>query len=145
MTRLWPSISDKARLIFRHFPLTVSHQHSWTAALYAEAAARQGQFWEMHDYLFATQSIWARLPAVEDEFESYALELNLDVERLNADLDSDEIVQKVRSDQRGGNASGVRSTPAVFINGRLLPSPTRSRIVQSVNEEFEKASETAAE
>ena len=145
MTRLWPSISDKARLIFRHFPITVSHQHSWTAALYAEAAARQGQFWEMHDYLFATQTIWARLPTVEDEFESYALELNLDVERLNADLDSDEIVQKVRSDQRGGNASGVRSTPAVFINGRLLTSPTRSRIVQSVNEEFEKASETAAE
>jgi protein-disulfide isomerase len=145
MTRLWPNISDKAHLIFRHFPLTATHQHSWTAALYAEAAGRQGQFWEMHDFLFAAQTIWSRLPTVEDEFESYALELNLDLEQLSADLESNEIIQKVRNDQRGGNASGVRSTPAVFINGRLLASPSRARILEVVNEEFEDDSEPVAE
>ncbi|MFT4671859.1 MAG: protein-disulfide isomerase, partial [Pseudohongiellaceae bacterium] len=59
MTRLWPSIRDKAHLIFRHFPITAAHPHTWTASLYAEAAGNQGKFWEMHDYLFATQSIWA--------------------------------------------------------------------------------------
>ena len=145
MTRLWPSISDKAHLIFRHFPLTATHQHSWTAALYAEAAGRQGQFWEMHDFLFAAQTIWTRLPTVEDEFESYALELNLDIEQLSADLESNEVIQKVRNDQRGGNASGVRSTPAVFINGRLLASPSRARILEVVNEEFENGSNPVAE
>ena len=145
MTRLWPNISDKAHLVFRHFPLTATHQHSWTAALYAEAAGRQGQFWEMHDFLFAAQTIWSRLPTVEDEFESYALELNLDLEQLSADLESNEIIQKVRNDQRGGNASGVRSTPAVFINGRLLASPSRARILEVVNEEFEDDSEPVAE
>ena len=145
MKRLWPSISDKAHLIFRHFPLTATHQHSWTAALYAEAAGRQGQFWEMHDFLFAAQTIWSRLPTVEDEFESYALELNLDVEQLSADLESNETIQKVRNDQRGGNASGVRSTPAVFINGRLLASPSRARILEVVNEEFEDGSKRVAE
>lgn len=145
MTQLWPSISDKAHLIFRHFPLTATHQHSWTAALYAEAAGRQGQFWEMHDFLFAAQTIWSRLPTVEDEFESYALELNLDVEQLSADLESNETIQKVRNDQRGGNASGVRSTPAVFINGRLLASPSRARILEVVNEEFEDGSKPVTE
>ena len=139
MTRIWPNISDKAHLIFRHFPITTTHQHSWTASLYAEAAGRQEQFWEMHDYLFATQGIWANLPEVEEEFESYALELDLDIDQLRADVESDEVIQKVRNDQRGGNSSGVRATPAVFVNGRLLANPSRARITEVVNEEYEQA------
>jgi protein-disulfide isomerase len=140
MTQIWPNLRDKAHLIFRHFPITTSHPHSWTASLYAEAAGKQDRFWEMHDYLFATQSIWSTLPNVEDEFDSYALELNLDVEQLRADVESDEVVLKVRNDQRGGNASGVRSTPAVFVNGRLLARPTRERITEVVEEEFTDSS-----
>lgn len=136
MTRIWPDIRDKAHLVFRHFPITASHPHSWTASLYAEAAAKQGRFWEMHDYLFATQTIWANLPNAEEEFDSYALALDLDLEQLRADVASDEVAQKVRSDQRSGNASGVRSTPAVFINGRQLARPTRARILEVVEEEF---------
>ena len=140
MTQIWPSLRDKAHLIFRHFPITAAHPHSWTASLYAEAAGKQDRFWEMHDFLFATQTIWAGLPNVEDEFDSYALELNLDLEQLKIDVASDEVIQKVRNDQRGGNASGVRSTPAVFINGRLLARPTRERISEVVAEEFAEAS-----
>lgn len=139
MTRIWPEIRNKAHLVFRHFPITTSHPHSWTASLYAEAAGRQGRFWEMHDYLFATQQIWAGLASVEGEFDSYALELNLDIDQLHADIESDEVVQKVRNDQRGGNSSGVRSTPAVFINGRLLAQPSADRITEVVDEEFAEA------
>ena len=136
MTRIWPLIREKAHLVFRHFPITTSHPHAWTASLYAEAAGKQGRFWEMHDYLFATQAIWSGMANAEAEFDSYALELNLDLEQLQADIESNEIIQKVRNDQRSGNASGVRSTPAVFINGRQLARPTRERILQVVEEEF---------
>ncbi len=139
MSQLFPGISDRAHLVFRHFPITTTHPHSWTASLYAEAAGRQGAFWAMHDYLFANQPAWSVLPEVENEFNSYALELNLDLEQLQADLDHPDVIAKVRSDQRGGNASGVRSTPAVFINGRLLASPSRTRILQVVSEEAEGA------
>jgi len=55
---------------------------------------------------------------------------------LREDVESDDVVLKIRNDQRGGNASGVRSTPAVFINGRLLARPTRERIREVVEEEF---------
>ena len=138
MARIWPQLRDRAHLVFRHFPITTAHPHSWEASLYAEAAAKQGRFWEMHDYLFATQAIWSSLPNVEDEFDGYALELNLDLDQLHADIAADETVLKVRGDQRGGNASGVRSTPAVFINGRLLARPTDDRIAEVVAEEYEK-------
>lgn len=136
MTQVWPEIRDKARLVFRHFPITTSHPHSWDASLYAEAAGKQGRFWEMHDYLFATQSIWSTLPDAEGEFDSYALELNLDMDQLHADIASDEVIAKIRNDQRGGNASGVRGTPAVFINGRQIARPTQERIREVVEEEF---------
>lgn len=136
MTQVWPDIRDKAFLVFRHFPITTTHPHSWTASLYAEAAARQGRFWEMHDSLFATQSLWSTLPEAESEFDAYALELNLDLERLHADIESDDVIAKVRNDQRGGNSAGVRGTPAVFINGRQIARPTRDRIREVVEEEY---------
>lgn len=140
MSQLFPSISDRAHLVFRHFPLTSAHPHSWTAALYAEAAGQQDSFWPMHDYLFANQGIWSGLSNVENEFDSYALELNLNLDRLHADMENPDIIAKVRADQRGGNAAGVRSTPTVFINGRLLASPSRTRILQEVSDAAEAAS-----
>lgn len=136
MTQVWPEIRDKAHLVFRHFPITTAHRHSWTASLYAEAAGKQGRFWEMHDFLFATQTIWSVLPDAEGEFDAYALELNLDLQQLHSDIESEEVVAKVRNDQRGGNAAGVRGTPAVFINGRQVARPTRERIREVVEEEF---------
>ena len=135
MSQIWPSIRESAQLVFRHFPVTNTHRHAWTASLYAEAAGKQSRFWEMHDYLFATQSIWANLSDVENEFDSYALELNLDIEKLHSDIRSDEVVMKIRNDLRGGTASGVRATPAVFVNGRQINNPSRSRIVEAVREE----------
>ena len=93
----------------------------------------------MHDYLFATQRLWSALPDAESEFDSYALELNLDIDRLHADMASDEVIAKIRNDQRGGNAAGVRGTPTVFINGRQLARPTRQRILEVVEEEYTSA------
>lgn len=139
MSQLFPSIVDQAHIVFRHYPITTTHPHAWTASLYAEAAGQQDRFWSMHDYLFANQAIWAALPDVEQEFNSYALELNLDLEQLQADLESEAVVNKVRNDQRGGTAAGVRATPAVFINGRLLANPSRQRILEVINEEYEAA------
>src|SRR5689334_18012370 len=40
------------RFAFRHFPLTQIHPHALAASAAAEAAARQGRFWEMHELLF---------------------------------------------------------------------------------------------
>jgi len=140
MMRLWPQLRDMSHLVFRHFPLTAAHQHSWEASLYAEAAGKQGRFWEMHDLLFANQAVWSSLTSVENEFDSYALELNLDLEQLHADIESDEVIEKVRSDQRSGNSSGVRSTPTVFVNGRQLLRADADNITEEVNEAYAASS-----
>lgn len=140
MSRAWPTISNRAHLVFRHFPITATHPNAFRASLYAEAAARQGRFWEMHDYLFLNQALWGPSGNPMDEWDSYALELNLDVEQLHADMDADEVVQKVRNDQRGGTQAGVRGTPTVFINGDLESITTVTRLVELVNEAYGAAS-----
>ena len=138
MERIWPRINDKAYLVFRHYPITSSHRNTWDASRYAEAAARQGKFWEMHDLLFINQRVWAALGNATDEFELYARELGLDPEQLHADLASGELEQKIRADRRSGTNSGVNATPALFVNGTRLPVDGE-RIVQAVTEAYEAA------
>src|SRR3989454_7492921 len=43
------------RFAFRNFPITTSHPHAEQAAEAAEAAATQGEFWQMHDLLYENQ------------------------------------------------------------------------------------------
>jgi protein-disulfide isomerase len=103
------------RRVFRHFPVRSSHPRAWPAACAAEAAGLQGRFWEMHDSLFADQGrledphLWAR-----------ARTLGLDVERFDADRRSDAVVARVRADFTSGVRAGVVTTPALFIDGRMV-------------------------
>ena len=135
ITRAWPELRDKAKLVFRHYPLTNMHPFAWTASLYAEAAARQNRFWEMHDVLFVNQAYWAGLTAenVSLEFDNYATQLGLDLAQLKQDMEDPAVIEKVRSDQRSGTRSGVRATPTLFINGSLATASTVTRLVQLVN------------
>ena len=46
---------DDLRHVVRHLPLPDVHPHAELAAMAAEAAGRQGRFWQMHDLLFTRQ------------------------------------------------------------------------------------------
>ena len=48
-------LGGNVRFAFRHFPLTGIHPHALAAAAAAEAAARQGRFWDMRELLFHRQ------------------------------------------------------------------------------------------
>jgi protein-disulfide isomerase len=97
---------------FRHFPLTNVHPHAEHAAETAEAAAAQGNFWEMHDLLFENQG------ALEDEdLAAYAIELGLDEKRLIREVTSSVYAPRIREDFKSGARGGVNGTPTFFING----------------------------
>lgn len=105
----------RVRRVFRHFPVRSSHPRAWAAACAAEAAARQGRFWEMHDALYADQGrledphLWDRAAA-----------LGLDVTRFDADRRSEEVRERVARDFRSGVRAGVVTTPTVFVDGACL-------------------------
>ena len=45
-------LGDKLRFVFRNFAITKIRPHVYETSLAAEAAASQGKFWDMYDYLF---------------------------------------------------------------------------------------------
>jgi protein-disulfide isomerase len=104
----------QVRLVFRNYPLEEVHPHALDAALAAESAAAQGRFWQMHDLLFDHQPHFHR-----PQLESYARQLDLDMARFTADLDGLAYLPRVRAHQRSGDASGVRATPGLYVNGRV--------------------------
>jgi protein-disulfide isomerase len=102
----------RVRFVYRHFPLEEVHPHALHAALAAETAGAQGKFWPMHDLLFDNQS-HLKLP----QLRHYAERLELDMVRYDADMGDTVYLQRVREDIEGANRSGVRGTPAFFVNG----------------------------
>jgi protein-disulfide isomerase len=139
IARAWNQIDDKARLVFRHYPLD-THQHAFEAARYAEAAARQDRFWEMHDVLYANQQLWSSTEDPEEVLDGYASALGLDMDQLKTDLVSSATRDKILTDQRGGTRAGVRSTPSLFVNGKLVSNPrAASDLISLVNRAAEAA------
>jgi protein-disulfide isomerase len=104
---------DGMRFAFRHFPLRDIHPHAQAAAAAAEAAGRQGRFWEMHDVLFHHQKALE-----DDDLRQYAATLALDLEQFDVARISAEVGLRVMRDVESGIASGeVRGTPTLFIDG----------------------------
>ncbi len=108
--------SGKLRVVFHEFPLAM-HTHAVPAAMAAEAAGEQGQFWEMHDMLYRYQGVWSRMSDPERFFHAYAQELGLDPVRFSMDLKSPELMARVKSEGDAGVARGVQNTPTLFVNG----------------------------
>jgi len=105
----------QTRFVYKHFPLTSIHPQAMPAALAAAAAQQQGKFWEMHELLFANQRALG-----DEQLREYARKLNLDMARFDADRQSEAIKQQVQEDAKLAQRVGVRGTPTIFVNGKLL-------------------------
>ena len=113
--RVERAMRDGVRFAFRHFPLTEIHPHALAASAAAEAAARQGHFWEMSDLLFHRQRALA-----DEDLRGYAALLDLDAAAFQADRQRGAVQARIRRDVESGLDSGqVRGTPTLFIDGVL--------------------------
>lgn len=111
------------RIIYRHFPLTMIHQNAMSSARAAEAAARQGKFFEMEKTLFEHQNDWANSAAAADIFKGYAAALGLDAQRFAADLADPSLDDKIKSDADSAAKLKLNGTPTFFLNGKQLANP----------------------
>jgi protein-disulfide isomerase len=111
--KLVTELGENICFVFRHFPLPNIHHHAVLAAVSAEAAGRQGAFWQMHHLLFqnneniSTQTIVA-----------LAQSLGLDMHKFRSDIESKDLLDKIQQDLIVGVRSGVDGTPGIFINGK---------------------------
>jgi protein-disulfide isomerase len=112
----WARIRElPLRLVFRHFPMRSKRPRAPFLHAAAEAAGRQGAFWEMADSLFAERGrvddphLWER-----------AERLGLDLDRFVADSRSEGVAARVRRDFESGVRAGVSGTPTAFAGGERL-------------------------
>ncbi len=101
---------------YRHFPVRSKHPYAWDAACAAEAADRQGRFWDMHDALYADQG---RLEI--PQLWRTAERLGLDVERFEVDRRAPATSERVRADFTAGVRAGIVLTPTLVLDGTLHP------------------------
>jgi protein-disulfide isomerase len=105
-------MGERLRFVFRNFPIATSHPHAEQAAEAAEAAATQGQFWQMHDLLYENQK---RLR--DQDLRGYAERLGLDVGLFVQQLAEHVHAARVHEDFMSGVRSGVNGTPTFYVDG----------------------------
>jgi NhaA family Na+:H+ antiporter len=110
--RLRQALGERLAYVFRHFPNERAHPGATLIARAAEAAARQGHFWEMHDYLYGHEP-----PFSEAQILEFASGLGLDMERFRRDLEDDQTRLRVEEDVSEGKRNGVTGTPTLFVDG----------------------------
>lgn len=110
----------KINFQFRNFPLQATHQNAFAAHRAAEAANKQGKFWEMHDTLYQNQKQWSEAQSVNPYFENYARQIGLDVNKYKTDFASKEINAIINADMKAGNDLKVTGTPTFFLNGKKV-------------------------
>jgi len=110
------------RFVYRHFPLP-THALSLLATQAAEAAGKQGKFWEMHDVIFKEQKTWGAmdLKAFQTWLTDQAKSLGLKSDQFVNDLTGAELVQYAKDAQLSAEKAGIGYTPFLTVNGIEIP------------------------
>jgi protein-disulfide isomerase len=119
---------EQVRLVLKQFPLR-NHQYAQRAAIAVLAAHKQGKSWEMQDLLFKQSK-----QLNDEKVLEMVRQLNLDEVQFKKDWNDPSTAAAVNRDVRDGYNAGVRGTPTIFVNGRLL----RKRSLEGFSELIEK-------
>ncbi|MBI2063796.1 MAG: thioredoxin domain-containing protein [Candidatus Yanofskybacteria bacterium] len=123
---------ENFKFVYRHFPLQ-QHPNAKPAAYAAEAAGKQGKFWEMEAMIFENQNNWSGSKNADDIFRGYAGSLGLNLEQFDADRKSEEAKNKVDADSQSGVRAGVNATPTFFLNGKKIQPRGYDEFVEMVS------------
>lgn len=120
LNQIMSEYGDRMTFVYRHFPLRSIHPNADEGAWAAEAAGKQGKFFEMVNVLFANQTSWESLGNPLETFTGYAQNLGLNTEQFVTDYKSGDVRDAVNADYKSAIAAGLSSTPSFFVNGQYL-------------------------
>ncbi len=106
--RLIEDFVDDGRVLYilRHYPLERIHPLAFQAATAVECAGDQGDYWGMHDRLFAAAEDLSRPGLLEA-----AASLDLDTAAFEACIDGDAVTTRVLADMEYAEGLSVSTTP----------------------------------
>lgn len=133
------SYPEQSKLVFKNFPLNM-HKHAREAALAGLAAQRQGKFWPLHDQIFANYNQLS-----SEKIRQLAEQVGLDMAKFAEDMKDPELQKRITTDQQEGRRIGVRGTPAIYVNGRVLQQRSLDGFKKLIEEELAKATPATKE
>jgi protein-disulfide isomerase len=117
---------DDIHFQFRNFPLSQIHKHAFEGSRAAEAADKQGKFWEMYNLLYQNQKTWSAETDPTNSFVNYAKELGMDTTKFRADMLSQQVNDLINADIREGTKLGANATPTFVLEGKKISTNPRS-------------------
>jgi NhaA family Na+:H+ antiporter len=112
LQRLRQTLGERLAYTYRYFPNERAHPGADLMSRGAEAAGRQGRFWEMHDALYAHEPPLNRGILLE-----MAAAIGLDIERFGRDLEDPALQRRIEENVADGRRNGVTATPTIFVDG----------------------------
>ncbi len=128
LEQLLTKYPNDIRFVYRDYPLIGTpespfHDKAALATQAADAAGKQGKFWEMHDLLLNNQADWTSLSV--SDFQQWLItkagDLKLDVSKFTTDLTSTDLVNMAQKAWDDGNKMGLTGTPSLIVNGEVWP------------------------
>jgi len=123
VTELLKAFPEQLKLVFKNYPLTQVHPNAMAAAVAAEAASKQGKFFEFVDIAYEKQEEWAGLPDPQSKFEQYAKALGMNVDQFRKDQKDPEIAKLISDQNTEAIQNGVTGTPSFFVDGKKIENP----------------------
>jgi protein-disulfide isomerase len=124
------------RLVFKNFPLTDIHPDAQAAAIAAECAGEQGDFWPMHDLIYANQAALG-----SQGLQADAQQAGVDLTSWQACLTTEGPAGAIAADVALGLSIGVSATPTFVINGEVVVGAVSLAVLQGVIEERRAAAQ----
>jgi protein-disulfide isomerase len=143
LKQLQKDSGGKVAIVWKHFPLSSQcnkgmsrdmHPAACMAHYWSMAAEEQGKFWEFEDIIYQNYQTMmpndgdmdSKLKAQTENMKKYAKEIGMDVAKAEAYVNSKKYDAKLTKDMAEAGASGVRGTPALYINGRQYNGAPRA-------------------
>ncbi len=112
--QLYTNYSSKVRFIYRDYPLP-SHADAKPAAIAANCAAAQGNYWDYFRKLYGDSRGLG-----DAMYSAYAQEIGLDISAFNNCLADNKVANEVDLDMKDAEKLGVNGVPAFFVNDRFI-------------------------
>ncbi len=88
--------------------------------------------WSAHDAVFERFEEWKSVEKVRDSLDSIATQIGVPADKLKVCADSAEAKAAIETQARLGSGLSLRGTPAIFVNGKLLPAGSSIPVLNAV-------------
>jgi len=138
LEQVFEKYPKQVKIVFKNFPLR-NHNFAMKAATAVLAAEKQGKFWEYHDLLFENYN-----KLNDQKIRDISLQLGLNQTEFEKASNDPMIEKRISQDVWDGQQAGVRGTPTIFVNGRLLRDRTLKGFEAAIDAELKNLSKKTA-